>query len=194
MGQRAPRYSCQDPGSGREFQSPEPCLSARTRRDRISRLGAQHRLNVRSSVPATVSWVRCEAPSWTTTTCSASALRTVKSPPWRSAMPDMVRRSWPTWVVPAHCSTCPTPRSLTGQERTPIAAIAHLWAPPTQLGRSSTSSTPSCGQLAARVSWGAIITGLTRIAMSGWKCTVVPVVPSSATGVRSLVGTPCSYR
>ena len=26
----------------------------------------------------------------------------------------MVRRSWPMWVVPAHCPTCPTPRWLSG--------------------------------------------------------------------------------
>ena len=99
-----------------------------------------------------------------------------------------------TWTPTRRSSLCRF-GSLTGQERTPIVAIAHLWAAlPTQLGRSSTSSTRSLGQLAARVSWGAIITGLTRIAMSGWKCTVVPVVPSSATGVRSVVGSPCSYR
>ena len=74
------------------------------------------------------------------------------------------------------------------------AMIERSWAPPAHLGRSSTSTTRSCGQLLARVTSGAITSGLTRIAMSGWNCTVVPVVPSSATVVRSVVGTPCSYR
>lgn len=82
--------------------------------------------------------------------------------------------------------------SIAGQEPRPAALRGRSRALPPQFGRSSRSSTRSCDQLPARVMSGAIVPGLIRVAMSGWKCTVVPVVPSSETGVGSVVGTPCS--